>query len=50
VGYDVKCGDLAREFLSDNKNTTEDQVVELAQRIQDAIEDYLQEVDDEESA
>jgi hypothetical protein len=37
-GYDVKCGDLAQYFLPDCKTEA---VAELAQSIQDAIEDWL---------
>ena len=35
-GYDEKCGDLARYFLGPNKQ----QVAELAQELQEVIEDF----------
>lgn len=46
MSYDVKCGDLAAEFLSDCKDQIKptfyaDTVARLAQTIQDAIEDFL---------
>jgi hypothetical protein len=41
MSYDVSCEELARAFLSDFKGYTEEQVKELAQQIQNAIEGYL---------
>jgi hypothetical protein len=35
---DPKCYELAEYFLADNKTATEEQKVDLAQHIQDAIE------------
>jgi uncharacterized protein YbbC (DUF1343 family) len=40
-GYDEKCGDLARYFLTDEPLSTDLTVAELAQWIQDAIEDFI---------
>ena len=43
-GYDVKCEELARHFLEDEDVAANpERVKELAQRIQDAIEDFLAE-------
>jgi hypothetical protein len=39
--YDEKCEMLARFFLADFPQHTEDEVRELAQQIQNAIEGYL---------
>jgi hypothetical protein len=38
-GYDPQCGDLARYFLGDKVRT--ELVQELAQHIQDEVEDWL---------
>jgi hypothetical protein len=40
-GYDSRCGDLAEVFLED-EHGTEAEIAELAQCIQDAIEDWLE--------
>jgi hypothetical protein len=40
-GYDSRCGDLAEVFLED-EHGTEAEVAELAQCIQDAIEDWFE--------
>jgi len=43
VSYDTRCDELARVFLRDSKRDTDEPIVaKLAQRIQDAIEDFLQ--------
>jgi len=43
--YDPKCYELAKEFLEDEPEMqTDDHRAELAQRIQDVIEDYIAEV------
>jgi hypothetical protein len=41
--YDTKCYDLAKDFLddSDKQPYTEQQLADLAQTIQTAIEDWL---------
>ena len=39
--YDRKCLDLASCFLSDHDDRTDDEQDELAQVIQDAIEDWF---------
>ena len=41
--YDIMCYNLAEHFLLDFDRSTPDQMVELAQHIQDAIEDYVAE-------
>ena len=43
--YDPKCEELARYFLEDEDAATAspERISELAQRIQDAIEEYLAE-------
>lgn len=42
MGYDQKCGELAVKFLEDHFDPIpESKVDELAQVIQDAIEDWL---------
>jgi lauroyl/myristoyl acyltransferase len=41
MGYDPKCEELARHFLPDAPVPSED-IQNLAQTIQDAIEDWLQ--------
>lgn len=38
--FDPKCYELAEYFLGDNGAATEEHKVELAQAIQDAVEDY----------
>jgi hypothetical protein len=38
--YDPKCAELARYFLEENGEVEEDEVQELAGRIQEVIEDY----------
>lgn len=46
MSYDGKCEDLAQQFLIDHKEwwmKHPGAAPELAQRIQDAIEDYLKE-------
>lgn len=48
--FDPKCYDLACAFLDDCANVTEAQRNELAGRIQQTIEDYGQELMDEEEA
>ncbi len=40
MSYDTKCDQLARAFLID-EGGTEKEAAELAQAIQDRIEDYL---------
>lgn len=42
-GYDPACGDLARAFLDEDefRGHPQEWVTELAQHIQDAIEDWL---------
>jgi hypothetical protein len=42
VSYDVKCEELARAFLTDELPFEELEVAELAQTIQQAIEDWLE--------
>ena len=43
MSYDSKCYDLAREFLDDEPGlNTIDNAKELAQDIQDAIEDFIE--------
>jgi hypothetical protein len=42
MGYDIRCEDLARVFLSIESWATDREVAELAQEIQDAIEDYIE--------
>ena len=41
--YDDKCEELARRFVADEEllDATEDEVRDLAQTIQDALEDWL---------
>lgn len=51
MSYDVKCSDLAAHFLSDFKVEGEELKIRtdrLAQDIQNAIEDYLQDAELEE--
>jgi hypothetical protein len=44
VSYDTRCDELARVFLRDAKRDTDEAIVaQLAQRIQDSIEDFLNE-------
>ena len=44
MSYDSKCYDLAREFLDDEPGlNTIDNAKELAQDIQDALEDFMRE-------
>ena len=43
--YDSKCLDLACHFLADVSDRTDDEQDELAQVIQDAIEDWLSDRD-----
>lgn len=38
--FDLKCYELAEYFLADNGAATEEHKAELAQAIQDAVEDY----------
>lgn len=48
--YDVKCKDLAYEFLADStvaQDNVNQRADELAQAIQDAIDDYLREAEHE---
>jgi len=40
-GYDPKCEELAAYFLSEVLNPSQQEIAELAQVIQDAIEDEL---------
>ena len=40
--HDPKCYELARYFLADEKDVSEERVKQLAQVIQDAIEDELE--------
>jgi hypothetical protein len=40
--YDVKCDELARAFLEDDGPPTEEDVKQLAQAIQDCIEDWME--------
>ena len=51
MSFDTKCYDLAKDFLSEEDNligiapdVVEKYVNELAQQIQDTIEDYLEDV------
>lgn len=39
---DPKCLELARHFMQDESDVTEDRVMELAVAIQQAVEDHLQ--------
>lgn len=39
--YDIKCENLAQDFLEDEGEFTVDELQELAQMIQDTIERYL---------
>lgn len=51
MSYDVKCEELAKHFLGDYKVPEEQKAVRvmaLAQDIQNAIEDYLQDAELEE--
>lgn len=41
MSYDSKCYDLAGAFLEDYPQSTDKECAELAQDIQDAIEDFL---------
>ena len=41
MSYDTKCWELAEYFLEDEKRVTEKIRTKLAQTIQDAIEDFL---------
>jgi len=45
MSYDVKCEELAKSFLEDEGNATEKRVKELAQAIQDCIEDWLEDIE-----
>ena len=46
MSYDVKCDALARAFLADAKRETDEALVaELAQVIQTAIEDFVDELE-----
>jgi hypothetical protein len=40
--HDPKCGELARYFLEDEVGYTEQQVTELADLIQQTIEDWME--------
>lgn len=43
MSYDRRCDELARTFLSDvGKGNDESLIAELAQHIQDSIEEYLE--------
>ena len=41
MSFDPKCHELAKLFLDDQGTTTEEATNELAQAIQDVIEDFL---------
>lgn len=43
MSFDPKCHDLALLFLQEVANTTDADVNELAQAIQDTIEDFIKE-------
>jgi hypothetical protein len=43
--YDPACGELARQFLSERPDASEDDIKELAQWIQDAIETWMEDWD-----
>jgi hypothetical protein len=49
MSYDTKCHDLAEYFLQDCDWELKDDASRLAQVIQDSIEDYLREREDEEA-
>ena len=44
MGYDVKCYELAETFIDDERGVvkTEKMVAELAQLIQDTIEEFIE--------
>lgn len=42
LSYDSECEVLARHFLADETNAPEAAVKELAQQIQETVEDFLQ--------
>jgi hypothetical protein len=42
AGYDIRCEDLARVFLSDEPWAGEPEVAALAQAIQTAVENWLE--------
>lgn len=48
--FDPKCDDLARAFLEDTHTFTEARVKILAQRIQDCIEQELEDFDRDDQA
>ena len=39
--YDEKCDELARYFMSDGEDVPEEAIADLAQSIQDAIENWF---------
>ena len=41
MSYDVKCEDLARDFLDEERPYTEAELADLAQQVQTVIEDFL---------
>lgn len=45
--YDTKCYDLAQAFLKDGGWTYSGDIERLAQRIQDCIEDFMAELENE---
>ena len=47
MAFDIMCYDLAESFLPDK--ATQAQINHLAQTIQDTIEDYLSDLNDEEA-
>jgi len=47
MSYDPKCYDLAQQFLSDHDVGTKRNVDRLAQVIQDAIEEFIAELEEE---
>lgn len=48
MSFDPKCWDLARHFLADVKGVTPEVENELAQEIQQVIEDFLEALESEE--
>jgi len=47
--FDPKCYDLAELFLSDVAHTTPDDIAELATLIQETIEDFIKDLEEDNS-